>query len=112
MTRLSYWAQRKPSYLEQHKPSVLLARIKEQRRIRMARSAPSYPRILLCRPQGGLNDTLCQIHRCIIYAFVHHRKLIIDTTRAGFLMNFPISSRRLLLFQTSKPDSTLPTCQG
>jgi hypothetical protein len=103
MTRLSYWAQRKPSYLEQHKPSVLFARIKEQRRIRMARSSSSYPRILLCRPQGGLNDTLCQIHRCIIYAFVHRRKLIIDTTRAGFYDEFSN------IFETIAPFSNIQT---
>ncbi len=39
--------------------------------------------LLLCRPQGGLNDILCQIHRCRVYALVHNRHLWIDTRRSG-----------------------------
>ena len=34
---------------------------------------------LLCRPRGGLNDTLCQIEKCWQYAETHNRILIIDT---------------------------------
>ena len=38
-------------------------------------------RILLCRPQGGLNDVLCQIEKCWDYAERFERRLIIDTSR-------------------------------
>ncbi|MCP5000226.1 MAG: hypothetical protein GY933_16185 [Hyphomicrobiales bacterium] len=43
---------------------------------------------LLCRPKGGLNDTLCQIERCWQYAEQHHRTLIVDTTRSCFAGEF------------------------
>ncbi len=88
MSLLTYWTHRKPSFVDQHRPAALLSRLKEQRRIFLARTAPSYSRVLLCRPRGGLNDSLCQIHRCIIYSLIHKRKLIIDTTRAGFYDDF------------------------
>ncbi len=41
-------------------------------------------KLLLCRPQGGLNDILCQIHRCRVYALFHNRDLWIDTRRSGW----------------------------
>ena len=41
------------------------------------------PRFLLCRPRGGMNDTLCQIQRCWDYAVRYQRILIIDTTCSG-----------------------------
>jgi hypothetical protein len=88
MTSITYWAHRKPSFFQQHTAKALLARIKEQRRIHLARTASPSPRLLLCRPRGGLNDSLCQIHRCLIYASVHQRNLIIDTTKAGFFADF------------------------
>lgn len=34
---------------------------------------------LLCRPRGGLNDTLSQIEKCWRYADSHDRILIVDT---------------------------------
>lgn len=34
---------------------------------------------LLCRPRGGLNDTLCQIEACWQYSELHNRVLIVDT---------------------------------
>lgn len=34
---------------------------------------------LLCRPQGGLNDMLCQIEKCCRYAEKTHRIVIVDT---------------------------------
>lgn len=40
-------------------------------------------RILLCRPEGGLNDMLCQIQKCYKYAKRWKRVLIIDTNYAG-----------------------------
>jgi len=36
-------------------------------------------RYLLCRPQGGLNDVLCQIERCYQYAKLTDRTLVVDT---------------------------------
>lgn len=38
-------------------------------------------RVLLCRPHGGLNDTLCRISECLTYAARFGRHLIIDTSR-------------------------------
>jgi len=46
-------------------------------------------KFLLCRPRGGLNDTLCQIERCWGYAEKFGRILIIDTKQsAAFHGNF------------------------
>lgn len=39
---------------------------------------------LLCRPIGGLNDTLCQIQKCWEYAERTKRTLILDTSRSCF----------------------------
>jgi hypothetical protein len=36
-------------------------------------------KILLCRPQGGLNDMLCQIEKCCRYAEQTSRVVIVDT---------------------------------
>lgn len=41
-------------------------------------------KLLLCRPRGGLNDILCQIHRCRIYSLFHDRDLWVDTRRSGW----------------------------
>ena len=38
---------------------------------------------LLCRPQGGLNDMLCQIEKCFRYAQASKRILIIETDYHG-----------------------------
>ena len=46
------------------------------------------PRYLLCRPQGGFNDTLCQIEKCWRYAAKYRRTLLVDTTRSGLLDDF------------------------
>lgn len=43
---------------------------------------------LLCRPNGGINDTLCQIQKCIDYANKYNRVLVIDKNRYGQLKNF------------------------
>ncbi len=45
-------------------------------------------RYLLCRPQGGLNDTLCQIGICWNYAFEFGRTLVIDTRNSGLRAQF------------------------
>jgi len=51
---------------------------------------------LLCRPRGGLNDTLCQIEFCWHYAELHNRLLIIDTE---YLVTCGISVRFSKLFE-------------
>ncbi|RFC37963.1 MAG: Glycosyl transferase family 2 [Candidatus Nitrotoga sp. CP45] len=45
-------------------------------------------KFLLCRPHGGLNDTLCQIEQCWRYAEKFGRTLIIDTLNSGLLAKF------------------------
>jgi hypothetical protein len=45
-------------------------------------------RYLLCRPQGGLNDTLVQLERCRRYAVRHGRALIVDLARSGLRLPF------------------------
>ena len=42
-------------------------------------------RYVLCRPRGGLNDTLCQIELCWRYAERYQRQLIIDCGASGGL---------------------------
>ncbi len=42
---------------------------------------------VLCRPRGGLNDTLCQIEKCWNYCINFNRMLIIDTTKSGIFIN-------------------------
>ena len=39
---------------------------------------------VLCRPRGGLNDTLCQIERCWLYAEDTGRTLLVDASRSSF----------------------------
>jgi hypothetical protein len=39
----------------------------------------SQPRLLLCRPQGGLNDTLCQIEKACRYAERFDRTVVVET---------------------------------
>ena len=45
---------------------------------------------LLCRPRGGLNDTLNQIEKCWQYCFKFNRTLIIDSTFSALNPNFLI----------------------
>lgn len=45
-------------------------------------------RYLLCRPEGGLNDVLCQIGKCAQYAEDFYRILVIDTQRTIFSVPF------------------------
>lgn len=40
-------------------------------------------KLLLCRPKGGLNDTLCQISICRDYASKYDRRLMVDTKRGS-----------------------------
>ena len=43
---------------------------------------------VLCKPRGGLNDTLCEIEKCWRYAEKHHRYLLIDSTESGLHDDF------------------------
>jgi hypothetical protein len=52
---------------------------------------------LLCRPRGGINDTLCQIELCWRYAELYNRVLIVD---AEYLVATGISVRFSKLFKT------------
>lgn len=45
-------------------------------------------RVLLCRPDGGLNDTLDVIEHCWRYAERTNRQLILDMSRSSFCTNF------------------------
>ena len=45
-------------------------------------------RVLLCRPHGGLNDSLDVIEHCWRYAANSNRQLIIDMSRSSFCTNF------------------------
>lgn len=45
-------------------------------------------RYLLCRPNGGLNDTLVQLELCRLYAARFGRTLIVDTSRCGLRLPF------------------------
>ena len=45
-------------------------------------------RVLLCRPHGGLNDSLDVIEHCWQYAERTNRQLIIDMSRSSFCTNF------------------------
>jgi hypothetical protein len=70
----------------------------------------SAERFLLCQPQGGLNDTLCQIGRACLYAERFDRTVVVDTNHArkpyfrDDLSNYFVSrDRRLLLSPTEAP---------
>jgi len=77
---------------------------------------------LLCRPQGGLNDMLCQIEKCCRYAERSGRTVIIDTNyknsanfNAEFGLFFQSRQRKLLIsindFPTDFDDlDVYPSC--
>jgi hypothetical protein len=44
----------------------------------------NHEKYLLCRPSGGLNDTLNQIDKCIVYAKKFNRTLVLDSLNATF----------------------------
>lgn len=69
-------------------------------------------RYLLCRPQGGLNDKLCQIERCCRYAEHFGRTVIVDTAYAGgdsfhddFARYFQSRQPRLILSLRARADA-------
>jgi hypothetical protein len=69
-------------------------------------------RYLLCRPQGGLNDKLCQIERCCRYAERFGRTVIVDTAYPGgdsfhddFARYFQSRQPRLILSLRARGDA-------
>jgi hypothetical protein len=66
----------------------------------------SNKKIILCRPQGGLNDKLSQIEICCEYAEIHGRIVIVDTlyqSKTSFFEEFSryfISKKTNLIFNS------------
>lgn len=61
---------------------------------------------LLCRPEGGLNDILCQVHKCYSYAKRWNRALIIDTNYPG---SVSFKEKFSTYFNTKETDIFLDT---
>lgn len=68
-------------------------------------------RLLVCRPQGGLNDMLCQIEQCCRYAERFDRTVLVETDYAhatyfndSFARYF-VSHQRRLVFKTDHIDA-------
>ena len=59
---------------------------------------------LLCRPRGGLNDTLNQIELCWRYSEIYNRILIIDTE---YLISTGISVKFSSLFEVLDPSKNI-----
>lgn len=49
---------------------------------------PDYTQVVVSKPLGGLNDTLCQIQRALHFAEHTGRHLFLDTTESGILAPF------------------------
>lgn len=45
-------------------------------------------KVILSRPRGGLNDTLCQLERCFQYALKYDRLFVPDTRLSGLGLDF------------------------
>lgn len=54
----------------------------------------SNDRNLLVVPRGGLNDILCQLSRCYIYAHKENRNLLIDTKPSGIGLSLDVVFKR------------------
>jgi hypothetical protein len=44
-----------------------------------------WPKVVLCLPRGGFNDTLCQIEKCLTFAEETSRTLVIDSRESGLM---------------------------
>jgi hypothetical protein len=70
-------------------------------------------RLLLCRPQGGLNDMLSQIEACCRYAEKAGRTVVVDTAYPGGtafqddFRNYFESKQSRLLLSLDEPGATL-----
>ena len=58
-------------------------------------------RILICRPQGGLNDQICQISKCLKYCETYKRILIVDGSKSPLSVSFG------KYFQIAEPKTTV-----
>lgn len=80
-------------------------------------------KFVLCRPQGGINDSLTQIEACWRYADISRRTLVVDTAKSGgfglpfgrFFREAAEKERHILypsplLFQSLQHLRTLPAC--
>ena len=45
-------------------------------------------RYIFCRQRGGFNDSLAQTGRCLSYALLHRRKVVVSAINAGQLQQF------------------------
>ena len=85
---MTHWIHTRKTWRDQHDWSTLVTRAREQRRVAQASRMQVNDRSLLCRPHGGLNDILSQVHKTLIHALQYRRQLIIDTRRHGFHDDF------------------------
>jgi len=75
---------------------------------------------VLCKPRGGLNDTLCEIEKCWRYAEKTNRYLLIDTNNSGlyddFFNYFQSDSTKVIkknnYKELNKLDAYPKICQG
>lgn len=94
---------------------------KHAARLRLLARAPGN-HYVFCRPQGGWNDTLVQVSRCLEYAVRHGRRLMVDTARSGLLDELTHYFRPALAFpgiefsvpagfaEASRGMSCIPSC--
>jgi len=65
---------------------------------------------VLCRPQGGINDILCQIEKCCKYAEIFDRRVVVDTNYSNAInfrdnfSNYFISMQERLELEPSEFD--------
>lgn len=85
---MTHWIHTRKTWREQHDWATLMTRAREQRRVVQASRMHVDDRSLLCRPHGGLNDILSQVHKTLIHALQYRRQFIIDTRRHGFHDDF------------------------
>lgn len=85
---MTHWIHTRKTWSQQHDWVTMVTRAREQRRVAQASGMHVDDRYLLCRPHGGLNDILSQVHKTLIHALQYQRQLIIDTRTHGFHDDF------------------------
>jgi FkbM family methyltransferase len=63
-----------------------------------------HPPYVLARPRTGLNDTLCELEKCLRYCEAVGRHLIVDTTRSGIYEHLDV------YLETREPASMTLRC--
>ena len=63
-------------------PSMLY---RDQRWRRHRSKLNSKSKFVYCKPLGGLNDSLCQINKCLVYCLMSKRILVINAVNSGQL---------------------------